>query len=298
MAATRRPIKRGPGKRMVDGKSFRLADEVRYIQRRAADHDGRVITIGQLILFSTETGDAWLLDPTDRLAARLARDGDPEPIHIEETDTTFAIDWKGHYRIEGPAFVYVDRDTGRTSAILGYPTQKLQNLALERFPLDVNQNSYRGFPPARKSDFGFLRRQRRGCRMAKGYSKDLRVRAVSIVEAGESAREAARVLGLGASTAIRWMERWTTTGSVDAKPGTGHCRSPLEQHKQWLLDLMAAQPDLTLDEVRVRLRAEKKLKSSKSSIARFYERHDITVKKKLCTPPSRIVLTSRPRARS
>jgi len=29
-------IKRGPGKRMVDGKSFRLADEVRYIQRQAA----------------------------------------------------------------------------------------------------------------------------------------------------------------------------------------------------------------------------------------------------------------------
>ena len=87
------------------------------------------------------------------------------------------------------------------------------------------------------------------------------------------------MLGLGASTAIRWIERWTTTGSVDAKSGTGHCRSPLEQHKQWLLDRMAAQPDLTLDEVRVRLRAEKKLKSSKSSIARFYERHDITVKK-------------------
>ena len=115
--------------------------------------------------------------------------------------------------------------------------------------------------------------------MAKGYSKDMRVRAVSIVEAGESAREAARVLGLGASTAIRWMERWTTTGSVDAKPGTGHCRSPLEQHNQWLLDLMAAQPDLTLDEIRVRLRGEKKLRSSKSSIARFYDRLDITFKK-------------------
>jgi hypothetical protein len=50
-----------------------------------------VISIGQLILFSTKTGDAWLLDPSDQLAARLARDGDPEPIHIEETDTTFAI---------------------------------------------------------------------------------------------------------------------------------------------------------------------------------------------------------------
>ena len=87
---------------MVDGKSFRLAGEVRYIQRRAADYTGRVISIGQLILFSTKTGDAWL---PDQLAARLARDGDPEPIHIEETDTTFAIGWKGHYRIEGPAFV-------------------------------------------------------------------------------------------------------------------------------------------------------------------------------------------------
>ena len=87
------------------GQEFRLADEVRYIQRRAADYDSRIVTIGQLILFSTKTGDAWLLDPADQLAARLARDGESEPIHIEETDTTFAIGWKGRYRIEGPAFV-------------------------------------------------------------------------------------------------------------------------------------------------------------------------------------------------
>ena len=80
----RKPIKGGAGRRMVDGKNFRLADDVRYIQRRAAKHDGRVITIGQLVLFSTDTGDAWLLDPSDQLAARLARDGDPEPFHIEE----------------------------------------------------------------------------------------------------------------------------------------------------------------------------------------------------------------------
>jgi hypothetical protein len=119
----RTTIKRGPGKRLVDGKSFRLADEVRHIQRRAARHDGRVVTIGQLVLFSTETGDAWLLDASDQLAARLARDGGPEPIHIEETDTTFAIGWKGHYRIEGAAFVYFDRDSGRVTTTLGYPMQ-------------------------------------------------------------------------------------------------------------------------------------------------------------------------------
>ena len=113
----------------MEGKSFRLADEVRYIQRRAADRDGCIVTIGQLVLFSTETGDAWLLDPADRLAARLARDGESEPIHIEETDTMFAIGWKGRYRIDGPAFVYSDHDTGRVATILGYPTDKLSQIA-------------------------------------------------------------------------------------------------------------------------------------------------------------------------
>ena len=60
--------------------------------------------------------------------------------------------------------------------------------------------------------------------MANGYSNDLRVRAVAIVEDGDSAREAARLLNVGASTAIRWIERWTTTGSVEAKPASTEMR--------------------------------------------------------------------------
>src|SRR3981081_1284099 len=98
MAAPRRTSRRGPGKRMVDGKSFRLADEVRYVQRCAAKHDGRIITVGQLILFSTQTGDAWLLDPTDRLAARVARDWGLETVDIEETDVAFPTRWEGNPR--------------------------------------------------------------------------------------------------------------------------------------------------------------------------------------------------------
>jgi len=121
----RRRHQPGVGQRWVEGQSFRLADEVRYIQNKAAEHDGRVVSIGQLVLFSTDTGDAWLLDVGDQLAAPLARDGDPEPIHLEETDTSFAIGWKGHYRIEGPAFIYIDRDSGRIRTILGYPTKKI-----------------------------------------------------------------------------------------------------------------------------------------------------------------------------
>ena len=88
-------------------------------------HDGRVVTADQLVLFSTETGDAWLLDASDHLAARIARDGDPEPIAFEETETTFKIAWPGSYHINGPAFVYTDRQSRRVSTIIGYPTKLL-----------------------------------------------------------------------------------------------------------------------------------------------------------------------------
>ena len=121
----RRIIKRGAGTKRMNGKDFLLADEIDYIRSRAAEHDGRLVSVGPLVLFSTETGDAWLLDPADSLAARVARDGDPEDIHFEETDTNFAIGWKGTYRIQGDAFVFIDRDTARVITILGYPTRRL-----------------------------------------------------------------------------------------------------------------------------------------------------------------------------
>src|ERR1700741_5489612 len=111
MTAPRRPIKRGPGKRMVDGKDFRLADEVRYVQRCAARHPGRIVPISQLILFSTETGDAWLLDKEDGLAAPLARSADPEPVLIHDTHANFPIEWHGHYRIDAPSFICGRRKT-------------------------------------------------------------------------------------------------------------------------------------------------------------------------------------------
>jgi hypothetical protein len=124
----RRTIKRRPGKTAITGKDFRLAEEIDYIQGRAADRDGRLVTVGPLVLFSTETGDAWLLDPADHLAARLARDGDPEELYFEETDSSFAIGWKGNYQINGDAFVFIDRDTARITTILGYPTRRLAQM--------------------------------------------------------------------------------------------------------------------------------------------------------------------------
>lgn len=124
----RKSIRRGLGKRRMDAKDFLLADEIRYIQRRAAEYDGRFVTVGPVVFFSTETGDAWVLDPKDHLAARLARDGDPEDLYFEETDVDFVIGWKGSFEIEGNAFVYFDKDSDRIVTILGYPTGRIAEL--------------------------------------------------------------------------------------------------------------------------------------------------------------------------
>jgi len=46
--------------------------EVAYIIRRAQHNEARVVILGQLIYFSAQSGDAWMLDPVDHLALWLA----------------------------------------------------------------------------------------------------------------------------------------------------------------------------------------------------------------------------------
>src|ERR1700745_886078 len=104
--------------------SLHPAKGLRSIQRRAADHDGRIVPIGALVFFSTDTGDAWMLEPADQLAARLATDGDPLPVHIGETETRYAIGWQGRYRIEAQVFIYEGTGSHRMAAIQGYPVQQ------------------------------------------------------------------------------------------------------------------------------------------------------------------------------
>src|SRR5712691_4919339 len=98
--------------------------EVDYIVARAAESDARVVTLGQLVFFSTQTGDAWLLDPEDHLALRLATDRGRLPVQIVDTATRFAIQWNASYRFEDDAFVVDDASGMR--AIVGYPVADLR----------------------------------------------------------------------------------------------------------------------------------------------------------------------------
>jgi len=113
-----------------------------------------------------------------------------------------------------------------------------------------------------------------------GYSNDLRVRVIRVVEGGAAARAAARQFVIGDATAIRWARRWRETGSFEAKSNKGQSRSPLKKHEEWLLGLVRQEPDLTLEEIQRRLLEEHQQKAGLGSVWRFFDRHGISFKKK------------------
>ncbi len=98
--------------------------EISYITQRAQAEDLRIVTVGNLVLFSTRTRAAWLLDPEDRLAVCLCRDGEPQPFRVIDASHTFAIEWTASFSIEGDAFIVRER-SGRVVEIYGYPTAEI-----------------------------------------------------------------------------------------------------------------------------------------------------------------------------
>lgn len=122
------------------------------------------------------------------------------------------------------------------------------------------------------------------------YSNDLRSRVVAEVAGGVSRRQAARVYRVSASSAVRWADLHDKTGSVSPRPRGGKSRSPLEPHTDWLLTLVAEEPDLTLRELEQRISEGLGLATTESSIRRFFKRHGISFKKNLArrrTGPAR-----------
>ena len=116
-----------------------------------------------------------------------------------------------------------------------------------------------------------------GGSMPRPYSNDLRARVIEDIQAGASRREAAARYELSPSVVVIWAQRWNETGSVAAKP-SGGSTSPLEEHAEFLLRLVADRPDVTLDEIVTALR-KKGIPGSRTAVWRFFDRRNISYKK-------------------
>lgn len=124
--------------------------------------------------------------------------------------------------------------------------------------------------------------------MTKPYSEDLRIRAVEAVASGMSRRQVAKLFKVGASSVIRWTEQHDRTGTVAAKPMGGSRGTSIEgADREWLLELIAAQPDLTLEEMRHELAKQRSLSVGHGSVWRFCDRERMSLKKKSTRRPTR-----------
>jgi transposase len=118
------------------------------------------------------------------------------------------------------------------------------------------------------------------------YSQDLRERVAGAIAQGLSARAAARRFDISVSTAIRWAQRWRGEGHAKARSMGGDHRSRLKEHRAFLLELIAKEPDLTLREIRSALAAHG-ITVGVMTVWRFLAAHKLTLKKRASTPPSR-----------
>lgn len=124
--------------------------------------------------------------------------------------------------------------------------------------------------------------------MARAHSQDLRDR---VIGSGTSARQAAERFGVGIATAIVWTRR-ARDGERSARRQGQPKRSKLDPHRDYLLGLIEAEPDVTIAEMQERLRTETGVSASVGTIWTFLDRAGLTFKKRPLTPPSRTVRTS------
>ena len=124
-------------------------------------------------------------------------------------------------------------------------------------------------------------------------SPDLRRRLIRAVEAGSSAREAARRFEVSASAAIKLVRRVRETGSAAPARVGGHRRPLLAGHEALLRQLATAKPVLTLAEIKVALAARGIEAGHLTTVWHALRRLGLTHKKSRSGPRSRTARTSR-----
>lgn len=112
-------------------------------------------------------------------------------------------------------------------------------------------------------------------------SMDIRKKVMKANEDGMSRRRAAARFDVGPATAVRWAKRAETTGEVAPLKMGGDRRSHrIEAHADFILAQIEEKPDMTIMELREKIRERHGLGFGYGTVWRFLARHRITRKKK------------------
>ncbi len=112
---------------------------------------------------------------------------------------------------------------------------------------------------------------------------------IGFMALGGSARAAATRFDVSLSSASRWAQRWRAEGHARPRAMGGDRRSRLSEHRARVLQLIAQQPDVTLQEIRSALAAACGITVGVSTVHRFVAAQNLTLKKRPYTRPNRTV---------
>jgi len=121
----------------------------------------------------------------------------------------------------------------------------------------------------------------------RAYSGDLRALFCRYLDEGMSSRAAGRVVGVSASTAVKWAQRRRATGSVTASKVGGGKPVLLEAQRDWLMARIEQKKDMTLHELLAELHAERGVSVCCDTLWRFLKRCGKTFKKRRSSPRNR-----------
>jgi len=113
----------------IDPGTMSFTGEVDYIIDKALKGSCTLIRVKSCILFSSDDGDAWLLDADDNRALCLVWRGERQPFRITEDEKTFYVEYDGVFDVTGPAFrVASDNPKIGQRTIFGYSTRDIADL--------------------------------------------------------------------------------------------------------------------------------------------------------------------------
>ena len=117
--------------------------------------------------------------------------------------------------------------------------------------------------------------------MGHALSCDLRDRTLAAVDAGVSRRAAAERFGVSAASVIRWDQLRRLQGHARPKPQGGDKSSHrIEAHAEVIFEAVKRQPDITLEELRVRLAERGVAVAVSARSGGSSTRHGVTLKKR------------------
>jgi len=127
------PVKAAPAQISLNG-------EVKKIQQAAVDGKSEVRTIGVFVLFSTDGGDAWLLELTEMDALLVAQGGKAINVEIVESAETLEINWSHRFAVKNRQLQVTAYADKKEDMLVGCPVHSIQaaiKKIRKKFPAEV-----------------------------------------------------------------------------------------------------------------------------------------------------------------